>query len=129
MTGAASIEAPLTPYAESVVDAAVDACDEKLGADIVVLDLRGLTDAFDAMVLTSGRTDRQVRAIAEEVERRVILESDARPVHVEGLESAEWVALDYGDVIVHVFSEAAREYYDLEHLWRTAPSRRHASAR
>jgi ribosome-associated protein len=129
VTGASSIEATLAPYAESVVDAAVDACDEKMGADIVVLDLRGLTDAFDAMVLTSGRSDRQVRALADEVERRVLRDARARPVHVEGREGAEWVALDYGDVIVHVFSEAAREYYDLEHLWRTAPARRREGAR
>ncbi len=93
------------------------------------LDLRGLTDAFDAMVLTSGRSDRQVRAIAEELEARVRRRVGVAPAHVEGLESAEWVALDYGEVIVHVFDEAAREYYDLEHLWRSAPVRRHVERR
>jgi ribosome-associated protein len=129
VTGAAHFEAPLTPYADSVVEAAIAAADEKLGRDTVVLDLRGLTDAFDVMVLISGGNDRQVRAIAEEVVRRTGTSAHARPVHVEGLAGAEWVALDYVDVIVHVFDEAAREYYDLEHLWRSAPARRPASAR
>ncbi len=129
MTGAAPSEAPQDPFTESVIDAAIEAGDEKLGYDTAVLDLRGLTDAFDAMVLTSGRTDRQVRAIAEEIEARVRRRVGVAPTHVEGLESAEWVALDYGEVVVHVFDESAREYYDLEHLWRSAPVRRHARRR
>ena len=129
MTGAAPSEAPQDPFTESVLDATIEACDEKLGRDTAVLDLRGLTDAFDAMVLTSGRSDRQVRAIAEEVEARVRRRVGVGPTHVEGLESAEWVALDYGEVVVHVFDETAREYYDLEHLWRSAPVRRPAGRR
>ncbi len=129
MTGAAPLEAPQDPFTESVVAAAIEACDEKLGLDVAVLDLRGLTDAFDAMVLTSGRTDRQVRAIADEVEARVRRIVGVAPAHVEGLESAEWVALDYGEVVVHVFDESSREYYDLEHLWRSAPVRRPAARR
>jgi ribosome-associated protein len=79
--------------------------------------------------VTSGRNDRQVRAICEEIERRVALALDVKPLRVEGLTDAEWVALDYGDVIVHVFQEAAREYYDLEHLWSAAPSQRHQFSR
>ena len=129
MTGAAPFEAPQDPFTESVIDAVLEACDEKLGHDTAVLDLRGLTDAFDAMVLTSGRTDRQVRALADDVESRVRRRVGVTPLHVEGLESAEWVALDYGEVVVHVFDESSREYYDLEHLWRTAPVRRPAQRR
>ena len=68
-----------------------------------------------------------MRAIAEEVERLVEIAVKMKPIHVEGVAGAEWIALDYGDVIVHVFDEAAREYYDLEHLWSAAPAFRPAT--
>lgn len=96
--------------------------DEKLGVDTVVLDLREFVDSFDALVIASGRNDRHVRAIAEEVERRVHVTSDLSPTRVEGWACAQWIALDYGDVIVHVFDLETREYYDLEHLWSAAPA-------
>jgi ribosome-associated protein len=99
--------------------------ESKLGDDTVVLDLRGFVDSFDALVLASGRSDRQVRAIAEEIERLVEQSLGVKPTRVEGWDAAEWIALDYGDVIVHVFDEAARDYYDLEHLWNAAPAFRH----
>jgi ribosome-associated protein len=111
-------------YVTALINAAVVAAEEKLGTDTVVLDLRELVDTFDALVITSARNDRQVRALAEEVERLVGLALDVSPIRVEGLGNAEWVALDYGDVIVHVFDESAREYYDLEHLWSAAPALR-----
>jgi ribosome-associated protein len=123
-------ETPRGPYSSFVaalVNAAVMAAEDKLARDTVVLDLRELVDSFDALVVTSGRNDRQVRAIAEEVERLVEIALALKPIHVEGWTSAEWIALDYGDVIVHVFDEAAREYYDLEHLWNAAPAVRSAS--
>jgi ribosome-associated protein len=106
------------------VNAVVVAAEEKIALDTVVLDLRALVDSFDALVVTSGRNDRQVRAIAEEVERLVEVALHVQPIRVEGLLEAQWVALDYGDVIVHVFDETTREYYDLEHLWSAAPARR-----
>jgi ribosome-associated protein len=112
---------PYSTYVTTLVNAALVAAEEKIGVDTVVLDLRELVDSFDALVVTSGRNDRQVRAIAEEIERLVDLALDVKPIHVEGLTQGEWVALDYGDVIVHVFDETAREYYDLEHLWNAAP--------
>ena len=110
------------PFVADLVDAALRAADEKLGHDSVVLDLREFVDSFDALVLSSGRNDRQVRAIAEEIERLVDLALGVKPQHVEGGAAGEWIALDYGDVIVHVFDEAARDYYDLEHLWSAAPA-------
>jgi ribosome-associated protein len=113
----------MSEYAAAVVDAALAAAEEKQGRDPVVLDLRGLSDAFDALVVTSGRNDRHVRTLAEEVERQVRLALGVGPIHVEGLAEGQWVALDFGDVIVHVFDEESREYYDLEHLW-AAPARR-----
>jgi ribosome-associated protein len=72
-------------------------------------------------VVTSGRNDRQVRALVEEVERKVKDHDGTAPVAVEGLSDATWVLMDYGDFIVHVFAEQTRSYYDLEHLWSGAP--------
>ena len=115
---------PYSAYVTTLINAAVIAAEEKLGTDTVVLDLRELVETFDALVITSARNDRQVRALAEEVERFVGLALDVTPIRVEGLTDAEWVALDYGDVIVHIFVESAREYYDLEHLWSAAPALR-----
>ncbi len=105
------------------------AAENKLGRDTVVLDLRGFVDSFDALVLASGRNDRQVRAIAEEIERLIDQSLGVKPTRVEGWDAAEWIALDYDDVIVHVFDEAARDYYDLEHLWNAAPAFRHEPVR
>jgi ribosome-associated protein len=112
----------------TLVNATVVAAEEKIGIDTVILDLREFVDSFDALVITSGRNDRQVRAIAEEVERLVERALHVKPAHVEGLSDAQWVALDYGDVIVHVFDESSRDYYDLEHLWNAAPALRPAPA-
>ncbi|MDE3064342.1 MAG: ribosome silencing factor [Acidobacteriota bacterium] len=106
----------------SVVSATLRAAEEKDGRDPVVLDVRGVVDSFDALVVLSGRNDRQVRALAEEVERLGALAGVA-PLRVEGMAEGEWVAIDYGDVIVHVFDETDREYYDLEHLWAVPASR------
>jgi ribosome-associated protein len=118
------ISGPYSTYVSTLINAAVVAAEEKIGVDTVVLDLRELVDSFDALVVTSGHNDRQVRAIAEEVERLVELALNVKPIRVEGLVGAEWVAMDYGDVIVHIFDETAREYYDLEHLWSAAPALR-----
>jgi ribosome-associated protein len=116
---------PHISFVAALINAAMMAAEDKLSNDTVVLDMRGLVDSFDALVLASGRNDRQVRAIAEEVERLVELALDVKPSRVEGWAAAEWIALDYGDV----FDEAAREYYDLEHLWSAAPAFRHEPVR
>ncbi|MFZ1062959.1 MAG: ribosome silencing factor [Acidimicrobiales bacterium] len=124
MTSGEFSRGPYSSYVATLIDAALEAAGEKLSPDSVVLDLRDFVDSFDALVIASGRNDRQVRAIAEEVERRVGETLGATPVHVEGWDSAQWIALDYGDVIVHVFDEEHRDYYDLEHLWSSAPAYR-----
>ena len=124
MTSGETARGPQSSFVTTLVNAAVVGAEDKLARDTVVLDMRGLVDSFDALVLTSGRNDRQVRAIAEEVERLVDQALGVKPLRVEGRESAQWIALDYGDVIVHVFDEESREYYDLEHLWNTAPAMR-----
>lgn len=129
MTSGEVARGPHTTFVLTLINAAMVAADEKLGRDTVALDFRGLVDSFDALVIVSGRNDRHVRAIVEEVERLVDVVIGVRPDRVEGWQSAEWIALDYVDVIVHVFDEAAREYYDLEHLWSAAPAQRAARIR
>jgi len=121
VTSGEKVRGPHSSFVAALINAAVMGAEDKLARDTVVLDLRDLVDSFDALVVASGRNDRQVRAIAEEIERLIELALEVKPNHVEGLTGAEWIALDYGDVIVHVFDEAAREYYDLEHLWNAAP--------
>ena len=122
MTGGEFSRGSYTSFVAALIDAAISAVDEKLGHDTVVLDLRELVDSFDALVVASGRNDRQARAIAGEIERLVDIALDVKPTHVEGWAAGEWIALDYGDVIVHVFDETTRDYYDLEHLWSAAPA-------
>lgn len=97
---------------------AVEAAQEKQAVDITVLKL---SSAFaDYFVLASGRSQPQLKAIVEAIEHRLD-EHGIRLLHREGKASAaEWLLLDYGDFVVHVFSERAREYYDLERLWRSA---------
>ena len=73
----------------------------------------------DYFVLCSGTNPRQVQAIADEVEMR-LKSADVRPAHVEGYRQGEWILVDYVDFVVHVFSEKARKFYDLERLWKTA---------
>jgi ribosome-associated protein len=100
---------------------AARAADSKSGEDTVILavgEMLGITDAF---VITSGRNTRQVRTIADEVERQVKEAGGSAPLRVEGLDDARWILMDYGDYLVHVFLDEAREFYDLEHLWATAP--------
>lgn len=80
-------------------------------------DIIGITDAF---VITSGNNVRQVKTIAEEIERQ-LKELGGKPIQVEGLSDATWVLLDYGDFVVHVFQKETRDYYDLERLWSDAP--------
>lgn len=102
---------------------ALEGAAEKLAEEPVVLHCGQLIDAFDLLVILSGRNDRQVRAIAEEIERVAGL-AGRNPLREEGWTEGQWVALDYGDVIVHVFDVENREYYDLEHLWNAAPAYR-----
>jgi ribosome-associated protein len=104
---------------ESIV--AARAAESKSGESTAILamgELLGLTDAF---VITSGRNSRQVKTIVDEVERQVGEGTGRKPVRVEGLDDARWVLMDYGDFLVHVFIDEAREFYDLEHLWVEAP--------
>ncbi len=87
----------------------------------VALDVSQLTSFADAFVILSGRSDRQVRAIADGITRAMKARGD-RPLGVEGLEDGRWVLIDCNDVICHVFSPDTRDHYDLERLWADAPA-------
>ncbi|MGH9278741.1 MAG: ribosome silencing factor [Acidimicrobiales bacterium] len=100
---------------------AARAASAKGADDTVILEVGPVLAICDEFVLTSGRNPRQVRTIAEEVEERVRAEGGGSPLRVEGFEHAEWVALDYGDFVVHVFLEETRRFYQLERLWKDAP--------
>ncbi|MDQ3906819.1 MAG: ribosome silencing factor [Acidobacteriota bacterium] len=103
---------------ESVV-AALRAADDKKAFDLVVLDVREVASFTEYFVIAGGGNARQVQAIADGVQER-LKESGRRPARVEGYRNAEWVLLDYGDFVFHVFEEKARRFYDLERLWRDA---------
>src|SRR5712675_1226774 len=102
------------------VTAAIQACLEKKAEELTILEMEKGSGAFtDYFVLCSGSNPRQVQAIADEVEMR-LKTAGMPPTHIEGYRQAEWVLLDYVDFVVHVFSEKARKFYDLERLWKTA---------
>jgi ribosome-associated protein len=102
------------------IAAAIQACLEKKAEELSILEMEKGSGAFtDYFVLCSGTNPRQVQAIADEVESR-LKNADLRPAHVEGYKQAEWVLLDYVDFVVHIFSEKARKFYDLERLWKSA---------
>ena len=99
---------------------AAEAALERRAADVVVLDLRGLSSATDYFVLATGQSDVQVKAIGDHI-IRMLKEDGVRPAHIEGLEGGRWVLVDYIDFVVHVFHPGAREFYQLEVLWGDAP--------
>ncbi len=98
---------------------AVRAAESKKASDIRVLDLRDITSFTDTFVICTGSNSRQIQAISEEVNLK-LKQAGQLPLSLEGFEHAEWILADYGDFIVHIFSEKARLYYDLERLWRQA---------
>jgi ribosome-associated protein len=93
---------------------------DKKALDLVVLDVREVTTLADYFIICSGATSRQVKAIADEIDFRLSAER-VFPHHIEGLPACHWVLMDYGDIVVHVFDDEAREYYDLDGLWGDAP--------
>jgi ribosome-associated protein len=100
---------------------AVAAAQDKKAAGITVLDLSGLAAFTEYFVICTGFSTPQVQAICTEIEEQLYRELQRSPEHREGYRSAEWALLDFGGIVVHVFSEQARRFYDLERLWRSAP--------
>jgi ribosome-associated protein len=110
-------QAQLAP--EELWQAATEAAEAKQAKDITVLDLRDITTFADFFLIASGANARQIQAIANEIELQ-LKQIGEYPHSVEGYQNAEWVLLDYGDFLIHIFTEKARQYYDLERLWRDA---------
>ena len=100
---------------------AARAADDKLAEDIVVIDVGEVLAITGYFVIASARNSPQVRAVCDEVEAQLTAIGGPKPLWVEGLGGAEWVLADYGDFVVHVFSDEAREYYQLERLWGDRP--------
>jgi ribosome-associated protein len=101
------------------VETAVRAASDKKALNSIVLDLEKVADFTSYFLITSGTNPRQVQAIADGIEEE-LRKNGTRPSRIEGYNSAEWILLDYGDFIVHVFDQKQREFYDLERLWRDA---------
>lgn len=99
---------------------AVAAADDRKALDLKVLHLQKISDFTDYFLLCSGTSERQVQAIADAVQER-LRQLRVRPLHVEGYNRGQWVLLDYGDLVVHVFQEEPRRHYALERLWGDAP--------
>jgi ribosome-associated protein len=93
--------------------------DRKAG-DLVILEVKDLSSFTDYFLICSGNSDRQVQAIASHIEEK-LGQKGIRPLGVEGKREGRWILMDYGDVIVHVFHQPVREFYDLERLWSEAP--------
>lgn len=93
---------------------------EKKGRDIVILEVRDLTYIADYFLITSGVSERHVKTISEHVEKEMKEKMNITPYSVEGIEQGRWVIIDYNDVVIHVFLDKIREFYDLESLWYEA---------
>ena len=103
------------------VDSAVDYALDKKGFDLKLFDVRELSSLTDFLLIVSGRSDRQVQAIAENIRTELKHQHHLLPLAVEGMDQGRWILLDYGELMIHVFQPQVREFYDLEGLWSEAP--------
>lgn len=108
----------LDPDTLELVRTTAEAAHDKKAFDVTTLDVSELTSFTDAFVLCSTSSDRHLDAVADEIKRR--LKSQRKPLHIEGSGQGQWVLIDFGEVIVHVFTEERRAYYNLEGLWGDA---------
>lgn len=92
-----------------------------MGRDVVVLEVADVLALCGWFVIASAANDRQVKAICDEVEHQIHAAGGPKPKRIEGLQDRQWVLMDYGDVVVHVFQQEQREFYDLERLWADVP--------
>ncbi|MDO8281824.1 MAG: ribosome silencing factor [Thermodesulfovibrionia bacterium] len=105
---------------ERAVEAAKTASDKK-AKDIIILQLSDLTAFADYFVICSGENPVQIRTIAEAIEQDFKTNAGIKPMGIEGMANGQWVLMDYGDIIIHIFNEESRSFYDLEKLWMDAP--------
>jgi ribosome-associated protein len=111
---------PILVDTQSRVREAVAAAEDRKAVDLRVLHLEKVSDFTDYFLICSGTSERQVQAIADSVQERM-REERVRPLHVEGYNRGQWILLDYGDFVVHIFQEEPRRFYSLERLWGDAP--------
>lgn len=110
-----------TPHARELLNVAALAADSKQATDLVALDVSGPLPFADIFLIASGRNERNVIAIASEIEDKLIA-AGSKPVRREGRAEGRWILLDFGDLVVHVFHEEERIYYSLERLWKDCPA-------
>jgi ribosome-associated protein len=106
----------------------ISALEDIKGKDIEVINTSKLTSMFDYVVIATGDSNRQVKALARNVHEKV-REAGAEVLSIEGEEGGEWVLVDLGDIVVHVMQPTVRQYYNLEELWKTTPAQRQKAAK
>ncbi len=94
-----------------------EALDDKKGLDIKIIDIKGISVLADYLIITGGTNKSQVQSLADNVQKQMA-DQDLHIKHIEGYQSANWILLDYGDIIVHIFNQEDRLFYDLERLWK-----------
>lgn len=105
----------------ALIAVVVEAAEDKLGQRTQAFNVGEILGITDWFVITSGSNGRQVRAIVENIEEYLMMSDGPKPKRIEGKDSLNWVLMDYGSFVVHVFDEETREYYDLERLWKDVP--------
>ncbi len=114
------VSPPTAPVSQNQAVAIAQTAQDKKAEDVLVLEVGGLTSLADYFVFASGESERQVRAIANTIEKMMSTQYETHP-NVEGKEKANWILMDYGDIIVHIFRSDVRQYYALEKMWADAP--------
>ena len=116
------ISEAVTPFEDldEEVKLAIRSASEKKAFDLKAIDLREIASFTEFFIIASGTNQRQVQAIADEINEQLKKQLNSRVIRIEGYNAGEWILLDFGDFIVHIFEQKAREFYDLERLWRDA---------
>jgi len=109
----------IRPQTQTLVALVCEAILDRKGLDLLALDVTHLTDVTDCTIICSGTSTRHVKAISDSIKEMLKLHKE-EPISATGYEQSEWILIDFGDVVVHVFHEPIRQYYDLEDLWRAA---------
>lgn len=113
----------MTKEIQTLVDKAVEAIQDKKGRDVTVIDLSDIDGCITkAFVICEGGSPSQIDAITDSIEEKMRVDLGEKPTKIAGRENSVWVAMDYVDIIVHIFVPEARDHYDLEHLWADAPT-------
>lgn len=119
-TAAKQVSQPRTEAALELARRCAEVADDNKARDVLVMDMRGITQLYDYFVLATGISRRQLHTLAEEIDAALAAEGENR-LGIEGYEAGKWIVQDYGNIVVHLFDPPTREFYDLEHLWADAP--------